>query len=79
MTRKIKSLLAACLLATLLPASVMAQDKQLTLHDLVPGGRTYNKFVPRNLKQLQWYGDTYIYAKGDSLLSAIPAKPNRWR
>lgn len=52
----------------------MAQDKQLTLHDLVPGGRTYNKFVPRNLKQLQWYGDTYIYAKGDSLLSAIPGK-----
>lgn len=52
----------------------MAQDKQLTLHDLVPGGRTYSKFVPRNLKQLQWYGDTYIYAKGDSLLSAIPGK-----
>lgn len=51
-----------------------AQEKQLTLHDLTPGGKTYSKFTPRTLKQLQWYGDKYLYVKGDSVLWALPGK-----
>lgn len=51
-----------------------AQEKQFTLHDLAPGGKTYSKFIPRTLKQLQWYGNNYIYVKGDSVYSAQPGK-----
>lgn len=61
-------------IALMIPVSLPAQDKQLTLYDLIPGGKTYSRFVPRNIKQLQWCGDTYIYAKGDSLLNAVPGR-----
>lgn len=56
------------------PLSIMAQDKQLTLHDLIPGGKTYHRFVPKNLKQLQWWGDRYLYVKGDSVIAGDPAQ-----
>ena len=52
----------------------VAQDKQLTLHDLIPGGKSYNRFVPRDLKQLCWCGEEYLYAKGDSVWGAKPGK-----
>lgn len=58
----------------LAPLSMTAQEKQLTLHDLIPGGKTYARFVPDNLKQLQWCGDRYLYAKGDSVLIGEPGK-----
>jgi dipeptidyl aminopeptidase/acylaminoacyl peptidase len=53
-----------------------AQEKSLTLQELIPGGRNQFRFVPRNLKQLQWCGDRYMYVKGDSLLAALPADRN---
>lgn len=74
MNQWIKSFLAVCLFALLTSTPVMAQEKQLTLHDLIPGGKTYNKFVPHNLKQLQWCGDMYIYAKGDTMMKGLPGK-----
>lgn len=74
MNQWIKSFLAVCLFALLTSTPVMAQEKQLTLHDLIPGGKTYNKFVPHNLKQLQWCGDIYIYAKGDTMMKGLPGK-----
>ena len=51
-----------------------AQDKQFTIHDLIPGGKTNSRFQPRNLKQLFWCGDTYLYAKGDSMMAGEGAK-----
>ena len=77
MNTMIKYLLAICLFAALPFSSLMAQEKQLTLQELTPGGRNYSRFVPQNLKQLQWCGNEYIYVKGDSLLSAIPGKSER--
>lgn len=62
------------LLVIVCSMGIKAQDKQLTLHDLTPGGKTYSKFTPRTLKQLQWYGDSYLYVKGDSVLKAKPGK-----
>ncbi|MDR1102202.1 MAG: S9 family peptidase [Tannerella sp.] len=59
--------------ASLMMTSLGAQEKTLTLQDLIPGGRNQFRFVPRNLKQLQWCGEQYIYVKGDSLLAALPA------
>ncbi|MDR2469434.1 MAG: DPP IV N-terminal domain-containing protein, partial [Tannerella sp.] len=60
-------LLIACMM------QLGAQEKVLTLQELVPGGRNQFRFVPRNLKQLQWCGDRYIYVRGDSLLTALPS------
>lgn len=74
MIRKIKYVLLLCGCMLLTPLSTMAQDKQFTLHDLIPGGKHYSRFVPANLKQLQWCGDTYLYAKGDSVMSGVPGK-----
>lgn len=53
---------------------MQAQEKQLTLHDLTPGGKTYSKFIPRTLKQLGWYGNRYLYVRGDSVFTALPGK-----
>lgn len=74
MTLKFKLCWIFGVMALLNPLSSMAQDKQFTLHDLIPGGKTYSRFVPRNLKQLQWCGDRYLYAKGDSVLSEVPTE-----
>lgn len=72
---------SACLLAgmvlTLLSMTIHAQTGRLTLDDLIPGGRTYARFVPRTLKQLQWCGDRYIYVKGDSLIAGTPGKKKK--
>lgn len=70
----IKRSVFVSLCVILLSMSVTAQDKPLTLHDLIPGGKTYSRFVPRDLKQLRWCGDEYIYVKGDSVLGAKPGK-----
>lgn len=60
------------LLTILLSMPIIAQEQPLTLQDLIPGGKTAYRFTPRDIKQLQWYGDTYLYAKGDSLYQGIP-------
>jgi len=72
--KTIRAGLSISALTFIFSMTTIAQDKQLTLQDLTPGGATYNRFVPRSLRQLQWYGKEYIYAKGDSVLSAVPGK-----
>lgn len=61
------------ILIILASASAMTQEKELTFQDLIPGGSTNFRFIPQNIRQLQWCGDLYIYVKGDSLLMAYPA------
>lgn len=60
MSLKINYLLLLCSFVLSIPMTLMAQDKQFTLHDLIPGGKTYSKFVPESRQQLQWVGDMYI-------------------
>ena len=71
---KIKHILIALLL---FPLSLMAQEIELTLQDLIPGGKTHSKFVPKSLPQLQWNGDSYMYVQGDSLFIAEMPKLKR--
>lgn len=74
----IKKIWGACMvIALLLPTMLMAQEKELTLQDLIPGGNTYHRFALQSLRQLQWYGDEYVYAKGDSMWIAVPGKEER--
>jgi dipeptidyl aminopeptidase/acylaminoacyl peptidase len=63
-----------CILSLFIPLiAVTAQKKDLTFQDLIPGGRNSHHFIPQYMRQLQWCGDEYIYAEGDSLLAALPA------
>ena len=49
----------------------MAQNsKELTLQHLMPGGRNYSSIVAKNIKQLQFAGDNYIYVSGNKIISA---------
>lgn len=50
MILRINILGVLCALALINPLSMMGQDKQFTLHDLIPGGKTQSRFVPRNLE-----------------------------
>ena len=68
----IKVFLTVCAFAIYTPSTMTAQDRQFTLHDLIPGGKTYGRFVPENLKGLQWAGDTYIYVEKNSVVGARP-------
>ncbi len=56
-----------------------SQSRQLTLDDLIPGGKNYYRFVPQNIRQLQWMGDEYVYQKGDTLWAINPAKKDAKR
>ena len=67
---KIKTILLV--MTVISSISVVSQEKALTFQDLIPGGRNSYRFSPQNIRQLQWCGDMYFYAKGDSLLIALP-------
>lgn len=40
-------------------------QKQLTLEDLMPGGKTYWRYVPQNLKGVKWDGDICVWTVGN--------------
>lgn len=46
-----------------------AEKKSFTLDDLIPGGKTSGQFRPESLKGTSFWGDTFVYQKGDSILS----------
>lgn len=50
--------------------TLMAQNKtpRLTLEDLIPGGKSYTKYRVDLPRQTQWWGDTPVYVKGDSIM-----------
>ncbi|MEG2163025.1 MAG: DPP IV N-terminal domain-containing protein [Bacteroidales bacterium] len=51
------------------------QNGNLTLEQLIPGGKQYTSFVPQNMIQLQFAGDNYIYRKGDNIIIGTPFCP----
>lgn len=54
----------------------MAQDASipLTLEDLIPGGNSYAKYRISFPQQLQWWGDTPVYVKGDSIMTVAKSE-----
>lgn len=59
------------LLFSLLPITSMSQDNlpQLTLEDLIPGGKGYSKYQVKFPNQIQWWGDIPLCVKGDSVMT----------
>lgn len=47
-----------------------SQQSQLTLEDLMPGGKTYNKYRAEMPQQMVWLGDKLTYIKGDTIYIA---------
>ena len=72
--KDIRLIWIASFLAMTISISVEAQKKTLTFQDLIPGGSTNYQFMPQSIRQLQWCGEAYIYVKGDSLWTALPAE-----
>lgn len=62
------------ILFLLLLSMAISAQKSFTLDDLIPGGKTYSRFLPKTLPMIQWRGNEYIYTKGkDTLYSVNPA------
>ena len=49
--------------------SIQAQTKSFTLHDLTPGGKTYEQFKPADLKNAGWCGDTFIFTQDEAIIA----------
>lgn len=57
-------------LSFLLPMKSHSQNIPLTIEDLIPGGKTFNKYRAEMPYRLAWHGDKLTYIKGDSILVA---------
>ncbi|MDH8702418.1 dipeptidyl-peptidase-4 [Dysgonomonadaceae bacterium PH5-43] len=72
-----KKLISVIIFAFLIMSVTTAQDKYLTLEDLIPGGKTYYNFVPRTKYNVKWKGDDLIVNNGDSMWIANPKNPTK--
>lgn len=54
-----------------------AQEKQLTLEDLIPGGKTYDQFTPKTDYNYKWKGEDLIIYNQDSLWMANAKDPSK--
>lgn len=61
-------ILTACSLFSIIS---MAQKNasELTLEDLVPGGKTFSKYRVEYPRQVQWWNDVPLQTKGDSIVT----------
>ena len=59
-------------LSFLTVGTAFSQDRMLTFQDLIPGGTNNYRYIPQSVRQLQWCGDMYVFASGDSVLCAQP-------
>ncbi len=57
--------------------NMSAQNKELTLEELLPGGRNYADFVPKLPSQAKWYGDQIAMAKQDTLYLVNPESKSK--
>lgn len=65
-----KLALFVLVLSITFPMKTKSQENKLSLDDLIPGGKTYRKYVPIMPQKLAWFGDQMTYVKGDSILIA---------
>ncbi len=45
------------------------QKAEFTLQDVIPGGKNYFKFVPKNMSGLKWWGDVCIRTEAKNIIS----------
>lgn len=59
----------------LMSVNVNLFSQELTLEDLLPGGKNYAKFIPRLPSQTQWYGDRITMSNRDTMYLMDPKSP----
>ncbi|MDR0427886.1 MAG: S9 family peptidase [Dysgonamonadaceae bacterium] len=57
--------------------NTFAQEKQLTLEDLIPGGKTHHRFSPKTDYSFRWKGDDLIQYNLDSMWIAEVRNPGK--
>jgi dipeptidyl-peptidase-4 len=57
--------------------AISAQDKPLTLEDLLPGGETYSQFVPKTNQNVRWQGDSLLFSTDEEKWIADPKTPGK--
>lgn len=62
-----KRVIILIFLASLFSMGSKGQQMSLTLDNLLPGGKTYRKYVPQTPEKLAWCGDQLTFQKGDSI------------
>ena len=70
--KKMKIKFISLIMMVISSIPVVSQENNLTFQDLIPGGKNSYRYTPQSIRQLQWCGDMYVYAKGDSLMVALP-------
>lgn len=61
----------------LLIMNATAQEKQLSLEDLIPGGKTVNKFTPQTDYSVKWKGDDLVLYNQDSMWITDTKNPDQ--
>ncbi|GHU90317.1 prolyl tripeptidyl peptidase [Bacteroidia bacterium] len=59
----------------LMSVNVNLFSQELTLEDLLPGGKNYAKFIPRLPFQTRWYGERITMSNRDTLYLMDPKSP----
>ena len=54
-----------------------AQNKHLSLEDLIPGGKTYSNFTPKTDYNYRWKGDDLMMYNQDSMWIVNPINPDK--
>ncbi|MDR1526912.1 MAG: DPP IV N-terminal domain-containing protein [Dysgonamonadaceae bacterium] len=72
-----KHLISFLLLFTLFFTNHVAQNKQLSLEDLIPGGKTYMQFTPKPNLYVQWEGDDLLFYNNSEKYLASPENPDK--
>lgn len=57
------------------PMILHSQEQILTLEDLIPGGKTYNKYRAEMPQSISWHGENLTFIKGDTMFIS-PRKEN---
>lgn len=52
-----------------------AQEKELTLEDLIPGGNNYKIFTPKEKYKTRWFGNQYTLSNRDTMYVVNPDHP----
>ena len=74
--KRLRQILLAGFYLVFLPTLYAQQNKQLTLEELIPGGKNFYRFYPKIPVEYQWYGDNLIALKSDSAwIIKNPEKP----
>ncbi len=60
------------LVIVLICMNINAQEKTLTLEELLPGGKNYANFIPKLPLQTRWYGDQLAMSNRDTLYLVNP-------